>query len=236
MRQFDVLVWGSPYEPPFTDKALGWFFGNDLNAGLAKSEAEWIVFAHDSVLIDRNFLNSLAECISGYPMVDAFAPRIKIPESKSFISGYRLDKRTGLSMLDENEKMRFVATPFPYIAAFSRRIVQRTGALDTALPVEFQIADMSLRMLHAGGKMFSIPYLVATAASNRMISRDILQRPPEIAYTLTKAFGTFRNISFLARHPKAALLVWKKRKEIFGKRDKAILLSKFNKSDFAELY
>ena len=242
MRQFDVLVWGAqadsnskPHEPPFTDKALGWFFGNDLNASLAKSEAEWIVIAHESVVVDRDFLNNLAECISGYPMVDAFAPRIKSHESKSFISGYQLNRHTGLSMLDENAKMRFVATPFPYIAAFSRRIVQRTGALDTFLPTELQIADLSLRMLHAGGRMFSIPYLVAESTNDVSISINILQSPRELAYTLTKAFGVLKNLPYLARHPKATYFIWKVRKELFEKRDKATLLSKFKKSDFAGL-
>lgn len=243
MRQFDVLVWGPQanctdiqHEPPFTDRALGWFFGNDLNASLAKSEAEWILLAHESIVVDRAFLNNLAECISGYPMVDALAPRVKIPGTNSFISGMRLDKRTGLSMLDENAKMRFVASPFPYIAAFSRRIIQRTGALDAQLPIEFQIVDLSLRMLHAGGKMFSVPYLVAMATNDCSIPVDILQRPRELAYTLTKAFGTFQNIRYLSSHPKAAYFVWKTRKELTAKREKAILLSKLNREFLKELF
>lgn len=240
MRQFDVLVWGNdisetPHTPYLTDKALGWFFDNDLNASLLKSDAEWIIFAHESVHIDRDFLNSLAECISGYPMVDAFAPRIKISEAKEFVSGFRLDKHKGIAMLDENAKMRFVALPHPYIAAFSRRIIQRTGALDTSMPTEFQIADLSLRMLHAGGKMFSIPYLVAMVKQSNTLEKAPLQGPSELAYTLTKAFGVFKNLPYLARHPKGAYFVWKTRKELFEKRDKATLLSKFKKSDLAEL-
>ena len=76
MKQFDVIVWsdrdkGDAPSPPFTDPALGWFFGNDINESLEKSEAEWIVFAHESVKIDRPFLNELAQSIECFPMVDA---------------------------------------------------------------------------------------------------------------------------------------------------------------------
>ena len=44
-----------------------------------------------------------------------------------------------------------------------------------------------------------------------------------------------QNIRFLARNPKAFYFIWKNRKELFEKRDKATLLSKFNKQDIAEL-
>lgn len=240
MRQFDVLVWGGndsanspePFTPPFTDKALGWFYGNDLNSNVENSEAEWVVFAHRSIAIDRQFLNDLAECIAGYPMVDAFAPRIHDKQSGKFLSGYALDKKAGLSMLCENAKMRFVAAPHPYIAAFSRRIVQRTGRLDDALTPSVQLADYAFRMLHAGGKMFSVPYLVA----NTQELADVAWPKNDLAYALVKSFGIPQNIRFLARNPKAFYFIWKNRNELFEKRDKATLLSKFNKQDIAELY
>lgn len=250
MRQFDVLVWGEkdsangqePFTPPFTDNALGWFYGNDLNSNVENSEAEWLVFVHRSIAIDRQFLNDLAECISGYPMVDAFAPRIHDVQSGKFLSGYALDKKAGISMLYENAKMRFVAAPHPYIAAFSRRIVQRTGRLDDALAPSVQLADYALRMLHAGGKMFSVPYLVvntqdaSTPGKNSEKPQAELQAKNDLAYALVKSFGIPQNIRFLARNPKAFYFIWKNRKELFEKRDKATLLSKFNKQDIAELY
>ena len=228
--------------PPFTDKALGWFYGNDLNSNVENSEAEWLVFVHRSITIDRQFLNELAECISGYPMVDAFAPRIHDVQSGKFLSGYALDKKYGLAMLEENAKMRFVAAPHPYIAAFSRRIVQRTGRLDDALAPSVQLADYALRMLHAGGKMFSVPYLVvntqdaSTPGKNSEKPQAELQAKNDLAYALVKSFGIPQNIRFLARNPKAFYFIWKNRKELFEKRDKATLLSKFNKQDIAELY
>ena len=90
MRQFDVFVWDEPQEsldagqqPPFTDPALGWFFTNNFNNKLNESDAEWIVFANRSVKIDREFLNSLAENISAFPMVDAFAPRLRYTLTES---------------------------------------------------------------------------------------------------------------------------------------------------------
>ena len=245
MRQFDVFVWGvESFEPPFTDNALGWFYGNDLNSNLENSEAEWTVFAHSTIAIDRQFLNDLAECTSGYPMVDAFAPRIHDRQSGKFLSGYALDKKTGLKMLDENAKMRFVAAPHPYIAAFSRRIVQRTGRLDDTLVKNAMFADYAFRMLHAGGKMFSVPYLVAcTTGDISKTDAPEIQNPQaeqqeknDLAYALVKSFGIPRNIRFLARNPKAFYFIWKNRKEIFEKRDKATLLSKFKNSDIAELF
>ena len=250
MRQFDVFVWDGntsengheSFEPPFTDSALGWFYGNDLNSNLENSEAEWVVFAHRSIAIDRQFLNDLAECISGFPMVDAFAPRIHNKQSGKFLSGYVLDKKTGLKMLDENAKMRFVAAPNPYIAVFSRRIVQRTGRLDDTLTKSTMFADYAFRMLHAGGKMFSVPYLVANSASRipeapeNPDPQEKQQEKNDLAYALVKAFGIPQNIRFLARNPKAFYFIWKNRKELFEKRDKATLLSKFRKSDLAELF
>lgn len=245
MRQFDVFVWGvESFEPPFTDNALGWFYGNDLNSNLENSEAEWTVFAHSTIAIDRQFLNDLAECTSGYPMVDAFAPRIHDRQSGKFLSGYALDKKTGLKMLDENAKMRFVAAPHPYLAVFSRRIVQRTGRLDDTLVKNAMFADYAFRMLHAGGKMFSVPYLVAcTTGDISKTDAPEIQNPQaeqqeknDLAYALVKSFGIPRNIRFLARNPKAFYFIWKNRKEIFEKRDKATLLSKFKYSDIAELF
>lgn len=252
MRQFDVFMWGGntsvngqeSFEPPFTDNALGWFYGNDLNSNLENSEAEWIVFAHRSIAIDRQFLNDLAECTSGYPMVDAFSPRIHDKQSGKFLSGYALDKKTGLKMLDEGAKMRFVAAPNPYIAVFSRRIVQRTGRLDDSLAKSAMFTDYAFRMLHAGGKMFSVPYLVANAPGNvpeaatpeNPDPQEKQQAKKDLAYALVKSFGIPRNIRFLARNPRAFYFVWKNRKELFEKRDKATLLSKFKKSDLAELF
>ena len=243
MRQFDVLVWGgnSPekvqdvFTPPFNDKALGWFYGNDLNSSLELSEAEWIVFAHNSITIDRQFLNDLAECISGFPMVDAFAPRIHDKASGKFLSGYTLDKKAGIKMLDENAKMRFVAAPHPYLSVFSRRIVQRTGRLDETLTKSALFADFAFRMLHAGGKIFSVPYLVANT-SGGLSEQSGIQDSQSLAYALVKSFGIPHNIRFLVKHPKEFYFICKNRKEIFEKRDKATLLSKFKKSDITELF
>lgn len=237
MRQFDVLVWGcDSFEPPFTDDALGWFCGNDLNESLQNSEAEWIVFAHKSISIDRQFLNDLAESIGSYPMVDAFAPRIRCAKDNSFHSGFRLDAHKGLSMLDENAKMRFVATPHPLLSAYSRRIVQRTGAMDTSLSSKAQAIDYALRMLHAGGKMFSLPYLVANAPEQ---VDDSLYNDKEtlddFASALFKSLGLWENRGFLLRHISTLKALWKRRKELEEKRDKAILLSKFEKNFLKDL-
>lgn len=241
IRQFDVIVWDSctdsvgldePFTPPFTDSALGWFYGNDFNKILEKCEAEWIVFTHRSVNIDRQFLNDLADCTSGFPMVDAFAPRIKVKEKLAFLSGFRLDAREGIAMLDENAKMRYVAAPHPLLAAFSRRIVQRTGAFDNSLCTTAQLVDYALRMLHAGGKMFSVPYLVASTQE----PADVACPANDLAFALVKAFGYWKNRKFLLHHTGTWRTLWKRNKELEEKRDKAILLSKLNKDFLAGLY
>lgn len=167
MRQFDVFVFDEPgdefdkWEPSFTDPALGWFHTSRWNGDLDKLEAEWIVFAHPAIKIDRDFLNELAQETEGFPMVDAFAPRIKCEER--FYGGLTLDGANGLSPIAENEELRYVAAPIPLIGVYSRRIIQRTGFFDLDLPNEFRLMDYTLRMAHAGGKMFSVPYLVAEA-------------------------------------------------------------------------
>lgn len=242
MRQFDVIVWGysesEPIpEPAFTDPALGWFFGNDLNESLARTDAEWIVIAHKSVNIDRNFLNDLAQAVEGYPMVDAFAPRIK--NGEKFYSGFKLFGRHGLTMLGEDATLQFVASPHPLIAAYSRRIIQRTGRVDQDFPIEESLVDYTLRMYHAGGKMFSLPFLVSSLkqdffeTADTLLSREYSVIP--LAQALYKSFGFTRTLSFMLTHFQTFSPLWKKRKELDAKREAAILLSKLKKNTLSDI-
>lgn len=250
MRQFDVFVWSEPQEfsdadqqPPFTDPALGWFFTNDFNDKLNESDAEWIVFANRSVKINREFLNSLAENISAFPMVDAFAPRLRYTLAESdgkkfvkFAGGFRLHKSKGIEPIEEDTPLRYVASPRPEIAVFSRRIVQRTGAFDTSLPVPAQILDYALRMLHAGGRCFSVPYLVAELQGLPMdFSSENREVLPHIAYALSKSLG-IKVARFILAHPSLVATLWKNRKSLQEKRDKATLLSKLVPEVLKELY
>lgn len=249
MRQFDVFVWDEPQEsldagqqPPFTDQALGWFFTNNFNDKLNESDAEWIVFANHSIKIDREFLNSLAENISAFPMVDAFAPRLRYTESDAdkksakFIGGFKLHKSKGVEPIEEDAPLRYVASPRPEIAVFSRRIVQRTGAFDTSLPVPAQLLDYALRMLHAGGRCFSVPYLVAELQGLPMnFSSENREVLPHIACALAKSLG-IKAARFVAAHPSVVATLWKNRKSLQEKRDKATLLSKLVPDVLKELY
>lgn len=247
MRQFDVFVWDEPQESldagqqsPFTDPALGWFFTNNFNDKLNESDAEWIVFANHSIKIDREFLNSLAENISAFPMVDAFAPRLRYTESDKkstkFIGGFKLHKAKGIEPIEEDAPLRYVASPRPELAVFSRRIVQRTGAFDTSLPVPAQLLDYALRMLHAGGRCFSVPYLVAELQGLPMnFSSENREALPHIASALAKFLG-IKTARFVAAHPSVISTLWKNRKSLQEKRDKATLLSKLVPDVLKELY
>ena len=250
MRQFDVFVWGEPQEfsdadrqPPFTDQALGWFFTNNFNDKLNESDAEWIVFAYRSVKIDREFLNSLAENISAFPMVDAFAPRLRYTltesgdkKSAKFIGGFKLHKAKGIEPIEEDAPLRYVASPRPEIAVFSRRIVQRTGAFDTSLSIPAQILDYALRMLHAGGRCFSVPYLVAELQGHPMdFSSENKEALPHIGCALSKSLG-IKTARFILAHPDLVGTLWKNRKSLQEKRDKATLLSKLVPNTLQELY
>lgn len=234
MRQFDVFVWGDEEtlkcsKPTFEDPALGWFFGNDLNDNINLSDAEWFVFAHSSITIDRDFLNDLAQAIEGFPMVDAFAPRIARRENKEaradiFLSGYLLHPGQGFSMLDEGASMQFVAASFPALAVYSRRIVQRTGRFDDSLPMVVQFADYSLRMYHAGGKMFSVPYLVAN--TTYLNPDDFRQDIPETSFILYKSLGFGVALSYALHHPRYITKFLAGYKAFKEKREAATLLSK----------
>lgn len=127
MRQFDVFVFSENFDendeqhqiqPPFTDAELGWFFTNDWNKHLNEIEGEWVVFAHPSIQIDRDFLNNVADVTDSFPMVDAFAPRIRPPRSntnkRKFFSGRILKrplKGSGFVEIDEDAPMRYVVVP-----------------------------------------------------------------------------------------------------------------------------
>ena len=174
MHQFDIFIFDKAapcqWAIPFEDSALGWHHDSDWNRPLQDIHAEWLVFTHPAITIDRGFLDNLAQVIEEFPMVDAFAPRIK--SGSHFYGGLLLDGTKGFNPIAEDEKMRFVAAPNPLIGVFSSRIVQRTGLFDLTLPGEFRLTDYTLRMAHAGGKMFSVPYLVAE--SNNTSAIDIL--------------------------------------------------------------
>ena len=223
MRQFDVFVFSENFDendeqhqiqPPFTDAELGWFFTNDWNKHLNEIEGEWVVFTHPSIQIDRDFLNNVADVTDSFPMVDAFAPRIRPPRSntnkRKFFSGRILKrplKGSGFVEIDEDAPMRYVASPHPYLAIFSRRIIQRTGGFDTTLPPNARLADYTLRMMHAGGKMFSVPYLVAqagnsTANSNEQNSQLEAARDSRLATARELQLGTARDSQpEIAREP-----------------------------------
>ena len=253
MRQFDVFVFDENFDesqgklpqPPFTDPELGWFFSNDWNKHLNEIEGEWVVFAHPSIRIDRQFLNNVAEVTDGFPMVDAFAPRIRTDKG-NFLGGYLLmhaAKGSGFVEIDENAPLRYVAAPHPFLAVFSRRIIQRTGGFDTTLPEYARLADFTLRMMHAGGKMFSVPYLVAQATNEEaetVVSNANSEKAcgligvrdlKSIAIILSKAFGAEASVPFALHHPSVIPTLLRNRKQRKEKRKAATLLSKL-KADF----
>ena len=241
MRQFDVFVFDENYDeaqgklpqPPFTDPELGWFFTSDWNKHLDEIEGEWVVFAHPSIKIDRNFLNNVAEVTDSFPMVDAFAPRIRTDKGK-FLGGYLLKpatKGSGFVKIDENAPLRYVAAPHPFLAVFSRRIIQRTGGFDTTLPEYARLADFTLRMMHAGGKMFSVPYLVAQATNNEAEAAARMSDLKSTSIVLSKAFGAEASVPFALHHPSVILTLLRNRKQRKEKRKAATLLSKL-KADF----
>ena len=241
MRQFDVFVFDENYDeaqgklpqPPFTDPELGWFFTSDWNKHLDEIEGEWVIFAHPSIKIDRNFLNNVAEVTDSFPMVDAFAPRIRTDKGK-FLGGYLLrpaSKGSGFIEIDENAPLRYVAAPPPFLAVFSRRIIQRTGGFDTTLPECARLADFTLRMMHAGGKMFSVPYLVAQATNNEAEAAAKMSDLKSTSIVLSKAFGAEASMPFALHHPSVILTLLSNRKQRKEKRKAATLLSKL-KADF----
>jgi len=253
MRQFDVFVFDENYDeaqgklpqPPFTDPELGWFFTSDWNKHLDEIEGEWVIFAHPSIKINRNFLNNVAEVTDSFPMVDAFAPRIRTDKG-NFLGGYLLKptaKGSGFVEIDENAPLRYVAAPHPFLAVFSRRIIQRTGGFDTTLPEYARLADFTLRMMHAGGKMFSVPYLVAqatneeaetvvsTASSEKARGLMGVRDLKSIAIVLSKAFGAEASVPFALHHPSVIPTLLRNRKQRKEKRKAATLLSKL-KADF----
>ena len=241
MRQFDVFVFDENYDeaqgklpqPPFTDPELGWFFTSDWNKHLDEIEGEWVIFAHPSIKINRNFLNNVAEVTDSFPMVDAFAPRIRTDKGK-FLGGYLLKpaaKGSGFVEIDENAPLRYVAAPHPFLAVFSRRIIQRTGGFDTTLPEYARLADFTLRMMHAGGKMFSVPYLVAQATNAEVETAAEMRDFKSMAVILSKAFGAEASVPFALHHPSVIPTLLRNRKQRKEKRKAATLLSKL-KAEF----
>lgn len=235
MRQFDVFVFeeDSPefhrWKPEFEDPALGWFHTHKWNGDLEKLEAEWVVFTTPDVKIDRDFLNELAQDTENFGQCDAFAPRVK--HNGTFYGGLITNGGRGFEQIDENAPMRFVAGPNSQIAVFSRRIIQRTGFFDLDLPPELRLLDYALRMAHAGGRMFSIPYLVANSYeqaknSPAFDSKQNIRAQWEIIY---KSLYAKDILDYSLRHP-STMPLWFHKKLLKLKRDKATDLSKLTPS------
>jgi len=259
MRQFDVFVFeenGPQFEqwkPSFEDPALGWFHDSDWNRPLQNIDAEWVVFAHPAITIDREFLNNLAQVIEGFPMVDAFAPRVRqslqCSEDKNtdgkFWGGMLLNGSKGFASISENEKMRFVAAPNPLIGVYSSRIIQRTGLFDLDLPPELRLLDYTLRMAHAGGKMFNVPYLVTGIQNKNEIeqvsSGEFLKKSNDVKSLWEiyyKNLPATNLIGFTLRHPTMIpkFLGFDKRGKVRDfKRDKATSLSKLSEKYLKEI-
>ena len=231
MRQFDVFFYpAKPAEPLFTDKDLGWFYSENLNEDLKKSDAEWIIFAKPEVQITRNFLNDLACTISDFPYVDAFAPKICF-ENEVIPSGFKLSKKNGLELISKEESLKFIACPTPQILILSKRMLDRTGLFDLQFSNDFLFLDLTLRMLHAGGKLFYVPYLIVQTTENH----SYLFSKKELAFCLYKSFGFFFILPLLLKNPSLFLHLFIVRKWLNEKREKAIALSKLDKNFLKEL-
>ena len=259
MRQFDVFVFeenGPQFDqwtPTFEDEALGWQHDCDWNRPLQNIDAEWVVIAHPAVHINRDFLNNLAEVIDSFPMVDAFAPRIKY--DGHFYGGFLVNESKGFPQISENEKMRYVAAANPLIGVYSSRIIQRTGLFDLDLPPEFRLLDYTLRMAHAGGKMFNVPYLVSQVQNpkeppSQAISAHSIEQILDGQFLKSKNATLplweifYKNlpatslVGFTLRHPTMIpkfLGFDKQNKLRHFKRDKATSLSKFTPEYLKEI-
>lgn len=244
MRQFDVFVFDNSeefdrWQPSFTDPALGWFHCRDWNKELNDLDAEWIIFAHPHINIDREFLNELALATDGFPMVDAFAPRVRL--NGHFYGGLLINGSKGFCPISENEELRYVATPNPFIGAFSRRIIQRTGLFDQDLPENLRLIDYALRMAHAGGRMFSIPYLVAksfdesvTENESHVIDGSFLGHKNithDLWSLMYKNLPSNLVLKYCLRHPSTLGKYIRTPKDLEEKREKAVLLSKFSEKN-----
>ena len=236
MRQFDVFVFENEgpqfdqWKPSFEDPALGWFHDSDWNRPLQGLEAEWIIFTHPSVNIERDFLNNLAQVTDSFPMVDAFAPRLK--QAGHFFGGQLVNTTKGFSPISEESPMRFVAAPHPLIGIFSRRIIQRTGIFDLDLPPQLRLLDYALRMAHAGGKMFSVPYLVTTAKGN--VENDLCKDTVAMWQIIYKNLPILNLLAYSLRHPTTIFQFFNTNK-LKIKQEKATSLSKLTAEYLKEI-
>ena len=95
-------------------------------------------------------------------------------------------------------------------------------------------------MMHAGGKMFSVPYLVAQANNEVEASASEIAPKSHLAYVpdlkasaiiLSKAFGIEASLPFTLHHPSVIPTLLRNRSVIKAKRKAATQLSKLT-ADF----
>ena len=84
--------------------------------------------------------------------------------------------------------------------------------------------------------MFSVPYLVAnTHGTVDDTLYDNRENIDDFTFAMFKSLGLSKNLRFLLRHPGSLQRLWKRRKDLEDKRNKAILLSKLDKKFLADL-
>jgi len=233
-KQFDIIIYPSKEgTPEVEDPALGWFFVEKINEALDQGDAEWIIIAHQNTHITVDLLNSIADATLEFSQVDAFAPWIQDAENSTQIisSGFLLSKTEGAlpEFLGEYkpQSLRFVASPSPYLAVFSRRIQKRIGGFDENLQSELRFLDMGLRLYHAGGSLCSLPNTLAKA---KRIEATLPRKKykQELAAILYKDLDFSFLLPYLWRHPSTIPFLFRNKKNLDIKSLKATELSKFS--------
>jgi hypothetical protein len=233
-KQFDIIVYPSKEgAPEVEDPALEWFFVENINEALYQGDAEWIIIAHQNTRITVDLLNSIADATLEFSQVDAFAPWIQDAEDSTQIitSGFLLSKTKGAlpEFLGEYKppSLRFVASPSPYLAVFSRRILMRIGGFDENLRSELRFLDMGLRLYHAGGSLCSLPRTLAKAKRiEAVVPRNKYRQ--ELAAVLYKDLDFSFLLPYLWRHPSTIPFLFLNKKNLDIKSLKATELSKFS--------
>ncbi|NLO22730.1 MAG: hypothetical protein GX116_00095 [Fibrobacter sp.] len=238
-KQFDIIVYPtSTLENTIQDPALEYFPSLSINDSLHFTTAEWIIILHHDLHkhFSVNHLNEIANVCLEFPMIDCFSPILEFLDTK--LSPYLLDYSKGVTPQNkvEGALYDYVAAPHPYLTIVSRRIVQRTGALDLSFPLNLQFLDWGLRMYHAQGKVFSFPLQNFSMQSS--FNTDVLSHHKELALVLHKNLGFKKAIDFMKKNFSWLSLFYfiKNYRTIRKKRRKATLLSPLRDADLEKLY
>ena len=180
------------------ENARNWGFTHAVNQGLARADAQWIVFLNPDTQLPENALRRLREVLQQRPDIGVIAPQLRNPDGSVQPSCRRFVRHrdvwfhfTGLAMWFprsrrfngwkmgdfDHRSPREVDQPQGAFLLARRDVVQSVGEWDERFPMFFSDVDWCRRVKQAGYRIWFEPSVQVFHHKGRSVFAN---RPPMI--------------------------------------------------------